>query len=156
MAIFSTCLKIAFFCIPVHKDEVPGLCTCENTRSEPRKTQSNTYLRHQNASEHASCANVIRACIRQAPHCPTLVFCGWSGVDFKPGRRTRRSTFDPGHTHTRTACERRKRVAKGCVCRGDVDGPAPTRAARGTRMVLHGLKSCATRVCMCASSVLCM
>ena len=70
-----------------------------------------------------------------------MVFYGWSGVDFKPGRRTRRSTFDPGHTHTRTACERRKRVAKGCVCGGVVDGP--TRAAR-----LHGLK-CYTCVYVC-------
>ena len=150
MAIFSTCLKIAFFCIPVHKDEVPGLCTCENTRSGPRKTQSNTYLRHQNASEHASCANVIRACIRQAPHCTHygVLRLAWGRLH-EPGRRTRRSTFDPGHTHTRTACERRKRVAKGCVWGEVVDGP--TRAAR-----LHGLKSCATRVCMCASSVLCM
>ena len=71
MAIFGTCLKIAFFCIPVHKDEVPGLCTCDNTRSGPRKTQSNTCLRHQNASEHAylgSCANVDHARVQGKHH----------------------------------------------------------------------------------------
>jgi len=37
-------------------------------------------------------------------------------------------------------------VVKGCVCRGVVDGP--TRAARGTRMVLH-MDLCDTCVCTC-------
>ena len=37
-------------------------------------------------------------------------------------------------------------MAKGCVCRGVVDGP--TRAARGTRMVLH-MDLCDTCVCVC-------
>ena len=39
-------------------------------------------------------------------------------------------------------------MAKGCVCRGVVDGP--TRAARGTRMVLHGLVlHVCVHVCVC-------
>ena len=37
-------------------------------------------------------------------------------------------------------------MVKGCVCRGVVDGP--TRAARGTRMVLH-MDLCDTCVCTC-------
>ena len=39
-------------------------------------------------------------------------------------------------------------MAKGCVCRGVVDGP--TRAARGTRMVLHmDLCDACVHVCVC-------
>ena len=75
-----------------------------------------------------------------------MVFCGWPGVNFTNQADARVEAHKTLDTHTRTACERRKRVVKGCVCRGVVDGP--TRAARGTRMVLH-MDLCDTCVCTC-------
>ena len=133
----------------MHKDEVPGLCTCDNTRSGPRKTQSNTCLRHQNASEHAylgSCANVDHVRVQGKHHIAPQWYSAVGLGSTSRTRQTHASKRIRPWTHTRTACERRKRVVKGCVCRGVVDGP--TRAARGTRMVLH-MDLCDTCVCTC-------
>ena len=133
----------------MHKDEVPGLCTCDNTRSGPRKTQSNTCLRHQNASEHAylgSCANVDHVRVQGKHHIAPQWYSAVGLGSTSRTRQTHASKRIRPWTHARTACERRKRVVKGCVCRGVVDGP--TRAARGTRMVLH-MDLCDTCVCTC-------